>query len=107
MDPAASIAKMQIAATRTPKIDGEAGKKMDPAAARKAAEDVEAFFLTMMIESMYAGIKTDGMFGGGQGENVFRSLLFQEYGKATARTGSYGIADAIQREMLALQEVQQ
>jgi Rod binding domain-containing protein len=46
------------------------------------------------------------MFGGGQGEKVFRSLLFQEYGKQTAKAGGIGIADMVQKEILRLQEVQ-
>jgi flagellar protein FlgJ len=44
------------------------------------------------------------MFGGGEAEGMYRSLLNQEYGKAIAAHGSLGIADAIKREMLHLQE---
>ncbi len=76
----------------------------DPTAARKAAEDFEAFFMTQVIEEMFAGVEPDGMFGGGSGESMFRSLLFQEYGKAIARSGGVGIADAVQKEILKLQE---
>ena len=32
------------------------------------------------------------MFGGGSGEEMYRSLLNQEYGKAIATRGSMGIA---------------
>jgi len=82
------------------------GKQMDPAAARKTAEDFEAFFLNQTFENMFNGIKSDGMFGGGSGEQIYRSLLLQEYSKVAARGGGFGIADAVQREMLKLQEVQ-
>ena len=71
---------------------------------RKAAEDFEAFFLTQSMESMFAGLGADKMFGGGSGEQIFRSLLIQEYGKATAHAGGVGIADAVQREMIRMQE---
>jgi Rod binding domain-containing protein len=57
-----------------------------------------------MLESMFAGVKTDKMFGGGSAENMYRSLLNQEYGKVISQRGSLGIADAIKREMLHLQE---
>ena len=36
---------------------------------RQTAEDFEAFFLSRMVETMFEGISTDGMFGGGNGEN--------------------------------------
>jgi Rod binding domain-containing protein len=78
----------------------------DAKAARAAAEDFEAFFLSQVFEQMFAGVEPDPMFGGGEGESVFRSLMLQEYGKAVARTGGIGIADAVQKEILKLQEVQ-
>ena len=80
------------------------GAKANPEALKAAAQDFESFFLTSMMEQMFAGIETDGMFGGGQGESVFRSLLNQEYGKAIASSGGVGIADMVYRQMLALQE---
>ena len=75
-------------------------------AIRRAAEEFEAVFLQQMLEPMFAGIKTDGLFGGGQGEYMFRSLMTQEYGKTLARTGGIGLADSVMREMLRLQEAQ-
>ena len=30
---------------------------------------------------MFSGIKTDGLFGGGQGEEMFRSMMIDQYGK--------------------------
>jgi Rod binding domain-containing protein len=55
---------------------------------------------------MFSGVDADKMFGGGTGENVYRSLLLQEYSKVAAKSGSTGIADAVQREILRLQETQ-
>lgn len=75
-------------------------------AARAAAEDFEAFFLSQVFEQMFAGVEPDPMFGGGEGESVFRSIMLQEYGKAVAHNGGFGIADAVQKEILKLQEVQ-
>jgi len=53
---------------------------------------------------MYNGIRTDGMFGGGQGEEVFRSFMLQEYGKVIAQAGGIGIADSVQKAILQIQE---
>jgi peptidoglycan hydrolase FlgJ len=83
------------------------GSPAKAAAVKQAAQDFEAMFMSSMLESMTAGMKTDKLFGGGQGEQMFRSMLNQEYGKAIARQGMLGIAPAIEREMLRLQEQKQ
>ena len=74
--------------------------------ARRVAEDFEAFFIAQMIGTMFSGIKTDGPFGGGFGETIYKSMLADEYGKVMARRGNVGIADVVQHEILKLQEVQ-
>ncbi len=77
----------------------------NPEEARKAAEDFEAFFLSQMVGTMFSGLKTDGPFGGGFSETIYRSMMAEEYGKVMARRGGVGIADSVQREILKLQEV--
>ncbi len=72
--------------------------------ARRVAEDFEALFLSQMLQHMFAGVRTDGPFGGGHAETIYRSMLANEYGKLISRTGGVGIADAVQREILKLQE---
>jgi flagellar protein FlgJ len=71
--------------------------------AREAAQSFEAQFLSIMLQQMYAGVKTDGPFGGGLGEEMFRSLMTEEMGKQMARAGGIGLADTVQREILKLQ----
>ncbi len=78
----------------------------DPAAAQKAGEDFEAFFMSQAFENMFEGLGSDDLFGGGSGENVYRSLLIQEYSKVAATSGSTGIGAAVTREILHLQEAQ-
>lgn len=74
---------------------------------REAAEQFESVFLAQMLSPMFETLGTDGMFGGGSGERVYRSLLVEEYGKAIASSGGVGIADQVEQEMLKLQEVRQ
>jgi len=82
-------------------------KPATPAEARKAAKEFESFFLSQMMQPMFEGIETDGLFGGGHGEEMFRSMLLDEYGKQMARSGKVGLAPAIERAMLSMQEVQE
>lgn len=76
----------------------------DAEAAKKAGQDFEAFFLSQSFENMFAGIDSDPLFGGGNGESVYRSLLLQEYSKVAAKSGTTGIGDEVTREILRMQE---
>ena len=69
-----------------------------------AAKDFESVFATQMLTHMYAGIKPDTEFGGGSGEDMFRTLTLDEYGKQIGRNDSFGIAKSISDTMLKIQE---
>lgn len=70
----------------------------------RAAQEFEAMFVAEMMKPMFEGLEVDPMFGGGRGEEVFRGLLLQEYGKVMAATGTLGIADAVRRQMIEMQQ---
>lgn len=73
--------------------------------AKRAADEFEAIFISQMLKSMSVGIKTDGPFGGGQSEDVYRDLMNEELGKTMSGKGGIGMSDAIYREILKNQEV--
>ncbi len=81
-------------------------KSKDLAKAEKAAEDFEAFFMTKMMESMFEGVSTDGIFGGGHAEKIYRSMLFNEYGKEMAKVGSIGVKQNILDAIIKMQEME-
>jgi peptidoglycan hydrolase FlgJ len=71
---------------------------------KKAATDFEAFFVGSMMESMTSEMQPDEVFGGGHGEEMWRSMLNQEYGKEVAKGGKLGIANNVMSAMLKMQE---
>lgn len=75
--------------------------------ADKAAQDFEAVYISQMITPMFAGIETDGMFGGGNAENIYRSMMIDEYGKMIAQSGGIGLADSVKASILEMQAQQQ
>ena len=87
-----------------------AGKQPNAAAlgrtakAKSTAEDFEAMFLNSMFQQMFSGIG-QGPFSGGNGANIWRSFLTDEYSKSFAKAGGIGIAAEVQRALLAQQEV--
>lgn len=76
------------------------------AAVDKAAEDFEAVFLAQMLQHMFKGVDPDPMTDG-PGEDIYQSMMIDEYGKILARSGGIGVADHVKREMLKLQETSQ
>ena len=76
----------------------------DMARAKQQGREFEAVFLSSMLSQMFSGLETDGPFQGGHAEEQFRSLLVDEMGKSRADSGGIGIADAVARELIAIQE---
>lgn len=72
---------------------------------RRVAEDFEATFLAQMLQPMFAGIQTDGPFGGGNAEATWRGFLVDAMARQVAQGGGIGLADHVQRELLALQTI--
>jgi Rod binding domain-containing protein len=71
---------------------------------RRAAEEFEAVFLAEMLSPMFDALDTEGLGGGGMGEQMFRPMLVERYAEAIARAGGVGIADSVVRELMRLQE---
>lgn len=69
-----------------------------------SAREFEAVFISQMFEQMWAEVPTDGPMGGGTGEKIFRSLMIQDLGRQIANEGGIGLAAAVKRELLAMQE---
>jgi flagellar protein FlgJ len=74
---------------------------------KAAAQDFEAVFISQMLTHMFEGIKTDGMFGGGNAEDIFRSMMVDEYGKMMSKNGGIGLSDSVMSEMIEMQSKQQ
>lgn len=107
MDQAAAGFSNAMAGFQNATVTGAATKMKTPqniADIDKTAKEFEAVFLSQMLTQMFAGIKTDGMFGGGYAENMYRDLMIGEYGKDIAATGGLGIADAVKAFMISAQE---
>lgn len=68
--------------------------------AQKVAREFEAVFTGFMIKSMRETVGKDKLTGGGRGEEIYQSLLDQEYALAIAQQGSLGLAKTIEKQLL-------
>jgi len=94
---------VDVLAARKAKLPTDMSGIQNRAQAEAVAQQFERMFVAEMLQPMFSGIETDGPFGGGQGEEVFRPMLLDQYADAVAKSGGVGIADAVLKEILRLQ----
>ena len=66
-------------------------------------QQFETMALSNLLSPMWDGLKTDGPFGGGQGEEAMRSFYIDAIAKEMAKSGGIGISTMMQKELLKLQ----
>jgi flagellar protein FlgJ len=69
----------------------------------KTAQQFEASFLGIMLQSMFKDVKVSEPFGGGDGEEMWKSFFTDAMAKQMTKAGGIGLSAPIQREMLKLQ----
>jgi flagellar protein FlgJ len=84
-------------------LQARAGAARTKDQAREIANEFEKMFIAQMLQPMFADLPTDGPFGGGAAEEMFRPLLLEEYAGAVAKQGGVGVSDAVYREILRIQ----
>ena len=87
----------------TPALPAPSASDAFRARAKTAAQTFESQFLSQMIGQMFEGIQTDGPFGGGFGEEMFRSMMTDAMAKQMTHAGGVGVSDVVQREILKMQ----
>ena len=100
MEPAVqtAITLAQSAPVKAPAATGDA------TVAGKKAKEFESVFISQFLGSMFSGISTDGPFGGGEGEEMFRSMMMDQFSQAIEQRGGFGLAASVTKELLKQQE---
>jgi len=69
--------------------------------AKKVSQDFEGLLVGMMMKSMRATVGKDKLTGGGHGEDVYRSMLDQQYADASVKGGGgLGLAKIIEKDII-------
>jgi Rod binding domain-containing protein len=67
----------------------------------EAARDFESVFISQMLHSMTGGTSGDGLLGNA---SPMGGMMADEYAKLVSRSGGIGVADAVLRELMRIQE---
>lgn len=104
---APALTALSVAGSRPGLTGSSAGMAIDPnadldrvrAQVNKAAEEFEAMFAAQMLQPMFQGLKSDGMFSGGHAEDTWRGFMVEALGEQIAKSGGLGIADAVRASL--------
>jgi Rod binding domain-containing protein len=94
---------MDLASLTASTLAPKAAQAQPSPAIKKVADEFEAMMLSQMLAPMFESLKTDGEFGGGAGEEMFRPMLVEQYAKGVAKAGGIGLSDSIAREIMRMQ----
>ena len=62
-------------------------------------QEFESLFVQMMLKEMRATVDKSGLIDGGQAEDIFSDMLYDEYSKSMTRAAGFGLADAVYVEL--------
>ena len=98
----ASGANWNVPGTVDPAV-GKAGRNpagREAVAAKKVAKEFETMFVGMMLKSMRETVGKDKLTNGGHGEEIYSSLLDQEYAKSLTEHGGVGLTAMLERQLV-------
>jgi peptidoglycan hydrolase FlgJ len=75
----------------------------------KTGAEFETMVLSQLLKPMFDGLTAEGLgdFGGGEGEEAFKSLHIDAIAKQMTKSGGVGIAAAVQAQLIRMQEQSQ
>ena len=81
--------EMKLNHLRSPNADS------DPKRLKEAAQEIEKYFVQVLMREMHKMTPPDPLVGGGKAEEIFRDFLDEEIAGEMARSGQLGLADLI------------
>ncbi len=69
---------------------------------KKVSREFEESFLQVMLGEMFKTVPT-GQFGGGEGEEAFKSFLTEAFSKQIGAAGGIGLSKQLNHELLKMQ----
>ncbi|MEN6459813.1 MAG: rod-binding protein [Syntrophomonas sp.] len=77
----------------------DATKQKDKERLKESCQQLESVFLNQIMQAMRATISKSDLLGNDFSDDVFQSMLDEEYTKSMSKTGSLGLADIIYKQL--------
>jgi flagellar protein FlgJ len=78
--------------------DGQSAERQK--ALKNACRDFESLFVNYMLKQMRRTVPQDGLFGGGQAEKMYTSMMDSEVAKEISRQRGLGLAPMMYHQMM-------
>jgi len=75
------------------------GADSDPKKLKAAAQELESYFLHLLIREMRKSIPKNPILYGGKGEEIFQDFLDEQIAGELARSNQLGMADVIYKSL--------
>jgi len=62
-------------------------------------QEFESIFVNMMLKEMRGTVEKSGLIDGGQAEDIFSDMLYDEYAKDMSKAAGFGLSDAVYIEL--------
>ncbi len=72
----------------------------------EAFRQFEGMFIGQLMQMMYETVPVNEMFGGGFSEQMYRSMLIDEYGNTVSARGGIGIAQKLQQSLVDFNNIE-
>ena len=102
-----TIAQIQSNGISTAMLNAQKATPAKPDPSRgvdAAAKEFEGVFISEMLSHVFGDEKPDAVFDGGHGEEMFKSMLINEYGKKMAEGKGIGLSSQIKSMMIQMQQ---
>lgn len=73
---------------------------------KKVSREFEESFMQVMMGEMFKTVQS-GTFGGGEGEDAYKSFLTDAFSKQITASGGIGLSSQLTRELLKMQGLSQ
>jgi Rod binding domain-containing protein len=104
LTPAAAALPANLLAPATPAAAAPSAAEMAKRGQiKQTSQKFESAFLSVMLQQMFDGTETAAPFGGGVGDQMFKSFLTEAMANKMVANGGIGLAASVQREMLKMQ----
>ena len=74
-------------------------KKKNEIQLRESCKEMESLFVSQLLKEMRATIPKSGFIDGGNAEDIYTSMLDEQYAKEIAQNGSLGLAETLYRQL--------
>src|SRR6056297_2494547 len=66
---------------------------------KETCSDFQAIFVKQMLDSMRKTVNKSGLLEGGQAEEIFEDMLYDEYAQSISENGNIGLDDMLYKQL--------